>query len=294
MPIRRGLITKVARLSLAVASLTSVTACVSTPAASTHSQTFEQGFSVLETAHATVRSQLGVPDSDSRQVGLFFEIGYQLVGGDLDYPAKRPQLYVYSSEQQMYQDLIKHWGYPAWVRSVHTVPRMHRDYIEWIPPDRHQDIAFITHEYCHRIIEQIAGLNSQVNFKWFDEGLAEYEGQQALAKLFPASAESQRAARIGMVAGSYASHSLIPLKAITTESQWSAQIERGSELAYTEAWAAVNYVMTEYSIAHVKRVLTLIGTGMSFPKAFQKTYGISVDQFEGSFRTSLAYSSAGA
>jgi hypothetical protein len=193
----------------------------------------------------------------------------------------------------MYQDLITRWGYSEWVRTVHTTPRMRRDYIEWIGPEQHHDIAFITHEYTHRIIEQIAGLNSQVNFKWFDEGLAEYEGQKALAKPFPASAESRKEARLRMLASSLASHTLIPLSKITTERQWTAQIDQRSQLEYPEAWAALHYLISQYGVAEVKRVLTLIGTGERFSEAFQGTYGFTVDVFEASFRSFSASSSVG-
>jgi hypothetical protein len=265
----------------------SLVSCASPPGLPNQSETPDPKFSVVETAYATVRSEPGVNDSDSRQVGLFFEIGYGIVGEDLGYAAKRPQLYVYLSEQRMYQDLIQRWHYPEWVRKVHTIPRMHHDYIEWIPPKQHQDIAFITHEYSHRIIEQIAGVNSQVKFKWFDEGLAEYEGQKALAKPFPASAESQKETRLRMLANASASHTLIPLSRIATEMQWAAQIERGSQLAYIEAWGAVDYLISQHGVVEVIKVLTQIGTGKRFAEAFQETYGFSVDQFEASFRMSL-------
>ncbi len=108
---------------------------------------------------------------------------------------------------------------------------MHRDYLEWIPPEQQQDVAFITHEYSHRIIEQIARLNSQINFKWFDEGLADYEGQRALAKQSPGDAASQSSSRIILVVNAYVSGALTPFKDITTEKQWDAQIERGGQLA---------------------------------------------------------------
>jgi hypothetical protein len=165
---------------------------------------------------------------------------------------------------------------------------MHRDYVEWIPPENHRDIAFITHEYSHRIIEQIAGLNSQINYKWFDEGLAQYEGQRALTKRSPNDAASQISRRTMLIVQAYTSGSLTPLKDITTEWQWEKQIKNGGQLAYPEAWAAIDYLISQGGIALVKDVLTLVGKGQSFAAAFQKVYGLTVDEFEKEFRVSVA------
>jgi hypothetical protein len=155
---------------VAIACTALLAACVATPnhsravvpdaSASTGLPQDSRGFSIVETEHATVLAEPGVGYNSEREVGQLFELGYQIVSEDLGTAVKRPSLYVYVSEQLMYQDLIKRWGYPEWVRTVHTIPRMHRDYIEWIPPLQRRDVAFITHEYSHRIIEQIAGLNS--------------------------------------------------------------------------------------------------------------------------------------
>ncbi len=249
-----------------------------------------RGFSILETEHATLLAESGVGDDNGRAVGELFEIGYQVVGEDLGYADKRPRLYVYLTDQSMYQDLIAVWGYSEWLRTVNSTPRMHPDYIEWIPPRHRQDDVFIAHEYSHRIIEQIAGLNSQVNFKWFDEGLAEYEGLRALAKRSPSDAASQRGWRINLVGNNFGSGALIPLKDITSEKQWSTQMERSAQLVYAQAWAAMDYLISQRGITQVKNVLTLVGKGQSFPDAFQNVYGLSVNDFEKEFLTFVANS----
>ena len=247
----------------------------------------DRGFSPMETPHATILAEQGVDEASARAVGQMFEIGYQVVAADLDESRQRPRLYVYFSEPRMYQDLISRWGYPGWVRAVRTVPRMHRDYIEWIPPQRCQDAAFITHEYAHRIIEQIAGRGSQVSFKWFDEGLAEYEGQKALELWSPAEAAWRRAPHNLSGTAALTSQSLIPFKDITTESQWSAQIERGAQLAQNEASAAVVFLISQHGVGDARAVLKLIGTGRSFRDSFRTIYGFSVEEFENAFRLIL-------
>jgi hypothetical protein len=246
-------------------------------------------FSSFQTEHATVFAELGVADGVASEVGRLFEIGYRVVSQDFEEAARRPQLYVYLSEDNMYQDLMRIWGYPEWIRNVHTVPRMHRDYVEWIPPQRYQDAAFITHEYCHRIIEQMAGLNSQVTFKWFDEGLAEFEAQRALERLSPQAAALRKAARNSTVVAARRSRSLMSLSDLSTEKQWASEMESGPQLAYNESWAAIDYLISRYGIAHVTSVLRLIGTGKAFGEAFRTTYGLNVDEYEAAFRLSLPF-----
>ena len=197
------------------------------------------------------------------------------------------------SEQQVYDDLVGRWGYSEWVRKVHTIPRMHPDYIERVPPREYHDVAFITHEYSHRIIEQIAGLYSQINFKWFDEGLAQYEGQRALVRTSPIAAASKKTERDHIVGGAFAAYSLIPLRDLTTEGQWGRQIEAGGQLAYMQAWAVVDYLVGRYGIDHVQEVLGLVGKGKAFGRAFEKVYGLTVEQAESAFRFSLALAAEG-
>jgi hypothetical protein len=274
-------------------SLVLLAACTSRSGSSDISSEEKRGFSVAETEYATVLYESGVDEANVREIGQMFEVGYRVVAEDLGDANRRPRLYVYLSEQRMYQDLIGRWGYSEWVRRVHTIPRMHRDYIEWIPPQHYHDIAFVTHEYSHRIIEQIAGLNSQVNFKWFDEGLAECEGQRALQLWSPTEAAWRKAASRGSVVAALRSHSLARLGDITTEAQWSAQMEHGGQSAYAEAWAAMDYLVGQHGIANVKAVLKQVGTGKSFRSAFQDTYGFTIEAFETSFRLTLPFAAAG-
>ena len=122
--------------------------------------------------------------------------------------------------------------------------------------------AFITHEYSHRIIEQIAGLNSQINFKWFNEGLAECEGRELGEAVASRHRRSQSNSRIILVVNAYVSGALIPFKDVANEKkQWDAQIERGGQLAYTQAWAGEDHLISQRGIAVV---LHLVGKGQSF------------------------------
>ena len=244
-----------------------------------------RGFSIFETEHATILSQPGVSDDNSRQVGNYFGIAYRVVGEDLAYADKRPRLYVYRSEDDLFQDLVTTWHYDEWYKTNRAIPRMDRDYTEWIPGQRSEDIVYITHEYSHRIIEQIAGISAQINFKWFDEGLAEYEGMRALAVQSPVTVAMQRDERINPVVSAFQNGALLRLKDITSEEQRRQLSGSKRDLAYLESYVAMDYLVRQHGIAQVKNVLNLVGKGQSFSDAFQKVYAITVDEFEKEFLT---------
>ncbi|MBI5649300.1 MAG: hypothetical protein HZC40_02455 [Chloroflexi bacterium] len=248
----------------------------------------ERGFSILETAHAIIFAQPGISDNRAQDVGKQFEIAYQIIATDLAPAEQRPHLYVYRSEDELFQDLTTTWKYDTWFTIARAYPRMNRDYIAWIPPLPRGDIAFITHEYTHRIIEQIAGINSQINYKWFDEGLAEYAGLQALAQQSAGEAQAKRQEQIDLVARAQKTNALIRFRELTTEDQFRKMIERDWRLAYAQSSVAVDYLIAQFGIAQIKNVLGVIRTGSGFPDAFQKVYGFTVDEFEKRFFEHIA------
>jgi hypothetical protein len=240
------------------------------------------GFGVLETSHGTIVYQEGVALTAAQEVGTGFEEAYQVVGQDLGYPEAKPRLYVYRSLDDLLNDLINTWHYPEWFRTYQAIPRMNRNYEAWIPPE--MEVWFIGHEYSHRIIEKIAGLNSQTNYKWFDEGLAEHEGLRTWAVRSPLEAETARQNYWNYVKTGFQAGQWIPLQALTTESQWMAQMETpNKDRIYVEAAVVVDYLITQKGMSQAKAVLIKVGSGTSFADAFQQVFGQTVDQFEAEF-----------
>lgn len=247
-----------------------------------------RGFSMVETEHATVLAQPGVSPSRAQEVGKQFEIAYQVVAQDLASTEKRPRLYVYRSEDDLFQDLITNWKYGEWFKNTRAIPRMNRDYEMWIPPLPRGDAWFIAHEYSHRIIEQIAGVGSQFNYKWLDEGFAEYAGFRALAQLSPGEAKTKWQAKSDLVMNAQRTAMLIHFRDMTTEEQLVKIIERDSRLAYAQSGMAVDYLINQRGVTTVKNLLGLVGKGTLFPDAFQKTYNFTVDEFEKQFFDQVA------
>jgi len=242
-----------------------------------------RNFAILETAHALIAAQPGVSIGRAQEVGQTFELAYQIVGENLAYPAQPVRLYVYQTEDDLLNDLVATWRYPEWFRVYRAYPRMSNDWVAWIPPLPRGDGAFIAHEYTHRVIEQIAGVGSQFNFKWFDEGLAEYLGLQVLARVSARDAQNRRAEQRARVSTSYKQGALIALDNLTTEAQFARAIERDARLAYAQAGLALDYLITQRGIVSVKQTLGLIGQGRSFADAFRQAYGFGVNDFEKEF-----------
>lgn len=247
------------------------------------------GFGVLKTAHATIYFQKGLSSQRVTEIGSAFEKAYKIIGRDLAFPAVRPRIYAYQSMNDLSNDLVDYWGYPEWIRTYRVIPRMNSNYEMWVPPDRGAD--FIGHEYCHRIIEQIAGVNSQVKYKWFDEGLATEEGVRTLSSISPAKAAAVRnyyrhETKKAKLAGSY-----IPLSKLTTEAQWQYWI-KGPRVFYIyyQTAAAMEYLVSQSGMRAIKSVLIQIKQGKPFSSAFRTGIGKSIDQFESEFLAWLSTS----
>lgn len=241
-------------------------------------------FASLKTKHAIIFYQDGVSKDRAYEVGDDFEIAYKVVGKDLGYPKKRPRLYVYHSNEDGIYDLMNRWGYGDWVKKYGAVPHMNWNYEAWIPPNKGVD--FITHEYAHRIIQQIAGFDFQKKYNLFDEGLAEYEGLKALAVKDKGLALAKEREWLKNVLSAYKHDKLIPFKEMMTEEQWDRFFEANpssSSYMYNQCAVAICFLINQYGFDKIKKVLTIVGQGESFPNAFQKVYNLSIEEFEERF-----------
>ena len=245
------------------------------------------GFGVFDTSYATIYFQDGVSSQRVAEIESAFEVAHAVVVVDLANPDVRPRIYAYRSLDDLSNDLVDYWGYPEWIRTFRAIPRMNAVYEMWVPPDTWAE--FIGHEYTHRIIEQIAGLNSQVNYKWFDEGLAMEEGLRTLAVISPGEAASQRVYYRNATKEAYWSGTYIPLSNLTTDAQWVYWMQGPYvQYIYSQAAAIMEYLANQSGMGAAKLVLLQIGQGNPFPIAFETACGKTIDQFESEFLTGLS------
>ncbi len=158
---------------------------------------------------------------------------------------------------------------------------MNIDYEMWMITSH--DIRFLAHEYTHRIIEQIAGLNSQIFYKWFDEGLAEYEGIKALSIYDSNKAKIIKEQYFKSANDFYKNGTFTNINNMTTEKQWSEGIMLHQNKYYIQSYVIVNYLIEKYGIKKVKEILEIFSQKNSFNNSFKEIYEISIEEFEKKF-----------
>jgi hypothetical protein len=244
-------------------------------------------FLVIKNQIAEIHYQPGVSPERARQCEADFNTAYALVGKELGFAARTVKIYIYTSTDELLDDIINRFGYDAaFFRATRATPRMSNDYAMWTTIGR--GIDFLTHEYSHRIIEQLAGIGSQVNYRWFDEGLADYEGNKALALASPGLAKAKIEQEERYLAGQFESGELLKLDQITTGPQWSDRMVQGqSRLIYAESARIMNWLVDNYGIGKAKEVLERIGKHASFRGAFQEVYGFNPAELEQRYREHL-------
>ncbi len=123
----------------------------------------------------------------------------------------------------------------------------------------------IVHELTHYMVDYSAGGNYT---RWFTEGIAQYEEE----KLTGYRIENREIRH---------PDELYPLNLMDREFDSLGD----QPLAYFESFQAVKYLVDRYGEKSLQEILTCLGRGRTIEESFQKTLGISVDQFETDFQT---------
>jgi hypothetical protein len=215
------------------------------------------------------------------EINYKFDLVFKTISNDLEYPDNKPKIFIYESSEDLYNELINTWKYSSWLKQYNSFPRMNKKYEMWML--LLHDIKFMAHEYTHRIVEQIAGLNSQIYFKWFDEGFAEYEGIKVLSLYDPVKAKSIKAQYYKILSNLYKSKTLTNINNMTTENQWTNGIKLYQNKYYIQSYALVDFLIKEYGLEKIKDVLELKAKNNSFSDSFRGIYKISIEKFEKKF-----------
>ncbi|MFC1568966.1 peptidase MA family metallohydrolase [bacterium] len=129
-------------------------------------------------------------------------------------------------------------------------------------PDINMKIIVI-HELCHVILGHVA--EHRPLPRWFDEGFALYN-----------SGELRWESNI-LLARSLVSNQIIPLDAINDVLNFNMQ---KAALAYRESLAAIEYLIEQYGIEVLARLVLAITDGQSMEKAILSVTGVSIITFE--------------
>jgi hypothetical protein len=119
---------------------------------------------------------------------------------------------------------------------------------------------------------------------WLSEGVAEYVGQDAMARVDSTAAAQRRWRRAGVVASAVHLQRSLSLAALSTTQQWTDAALGGTDrLIYAEALLAVDWLVARGGDAALGRLLTAVKAGQPFASALEAATGLTPAAFEERF-----------
>lgn len=223
----------------------------------------EDRFNNKEGTHFNVKYEGGESDVAGHVVAIILEEAYQKVGSDLGfYPDDSITTILYSAEQFM--DVTRA---PAWSGGIYDgkirIPvgglRERTDVLEKV----------IFHEYTHAVVHRMGGGRVPV---WLNEGIAQYEegrkGDSEELFRYLASAEN-----------------LVPLKYL--EGSFMGLNQEQAIVAYGEGLSAVKYVVDEYGMGMLTRLVSSYKDGKGSEAAIKDTFQMTYKEFQESWIRNL-------
>lgn len=149
-----------------------------------------------------------------------------------------------------------------------------------------QAAHLVAHEMTH--LAERDTLGSHRLPLWLSEGLAEYVGQDAMARVDPTAAAGRRWRRAAVVASAIHRQRSLSLAALSTADQWDAAALGGTDrLIYAEALAAVDWLVAQAGDGAPGRLLAAAAEGRTFDSALATACGLTPAAFEERFITDL-------
>ncbi len=223
----------------------------------------EDSFNNKEGTHFNVKYEGGESDVAGHVVAIILEEAYHKVGSDLGfYPDDSITTILYSAEQFM--DVTRA---PAWSGGIYDgkirIPvgglRERTAVLEKV----------IFHEYTHAVVHRMGGGRVPV---WLNEGIAQYEdgrneGRDDLFR-YLASAEN-----------------LVPLKYL--EGSFMGLNQNQAIVAYGEGLSAVKYIMDEYGMGILIKLLSSYRDGKDSEASIKDTFQMTYKEFQESWIRNL-------
>ncbi|MBI5345228.1 MAG: tetratricopeptide repeat protein [Deltaproteobacteria bacterium] len=223
----------------------------------------EAGMEKREAEHFRVRFEGGENSVAGHLIALLLEEAYVKVGADMGYyPDDKVEAVLYSKEQ--FRDVT---SAASWAGAVYDgrikIPAggitERTDLLERV----------IFHEYSHAVVRRLSGGRAPV---WLDEGIAQYE-------------EGKDDMRYGGVLKGLVASGKISLRGL--EASFMGFDKDKAETAYLASLSAVRYLIREFGMGQVRRVLDAIGRGRTVDSAFSEVIYLSYEDFERSWTASL-------
>ncbi|MEE9614674.1 MAG: tetratricopeptide repeat protein [Thermodesulfobacteriota bacterium] len=224
----------------------------------------EEGFGRKEGSHFLVKFEGGENAVAGHLIGLLLEEAYRKIGTDLGYyPEDRIGAVLYSREK--FRDVT---GSPSWAGAIYDgrikIP------VGGITERTNLLEKVMFHEYTHALVHRISSRRAPV---WINEGLAQYE-------------EGKRAATHKALLRNIArNNEKLSLRQL--EGSFMGLDRAQAQAAYALSLSATEYIIRDYGVAAVVRILEGLGRGKSLDEAISSALYVSYRVLEEGWLASL-------
>lgn len=188
-------------------------------------------------------------------IGLLLEEAYLKVGSDLAfYPEDRIEALLYTRET--FRDVTRS---PAWAGAIY-------DGRIKVPAggltDKTSELEKVVfHEYTHALVHRISKGRAPT---WLNEGIAQYEeGKSSGAHAREISEALSSGMKLRLLEGSFMGYNA-----------------NAAHTAYLLSLSATEYMIREFGVSAVKRILESLGSGMGVDESLKASIYMSYDEFD--------------
>jgi tetratricopeptide (TPR) repeat protein len=217
----------------------------------------EQGFQKKEGSHFTVKFEGGENSDIGHTISIILEEAYVKVGSDIGYyPADRIEAVLYT--QQQFTDVTRA---PSWAGAIYDgrikMPA------GGITSRTNLLERVLFHEYAHALVHRLSKGRAPV---WLNEGIAQHvEGavNENINEVLSFVAKSEK-----------------PLPLRTFEGSFMGFNNVQAAVAYSISLSATEYIINEFGMSAVKRILENLGENKTVGEAISSTLYLSYEDFQ--------------
>ncbi|MBI5887596.1 MAG: hypothetical protein HZB82_02630 [Deltaproteobacteria bacterium] len=225
----------------------------------------EKGMYSKEGSHFTVKFDGGENGVAGHVIAILLEEAYMKIGSDLGfYPADRIEAVLYAKEQ--FRDVTRS---PAWAGALYDgrikVPA------GGITEKSSELEKVLFHEYTHSLVQRLSRGRAPT---WLNEGLAQYEEGQDDSRYADALREFSRNGK-----------KTFSLRAL--EGSFMGLTSSQAQSAYILSHSATRYIIREFGVSAVKRILEALASGQNIDSAVSSSIYLSYDDLDKSWLASL-------
>lgn len=245
---------------------------------------FYNKFNIIGSKNLKIYYEKNVENKIAIDLKKEFDIIYDIIGLDLDFPIKKPTFFLYGSIENMRRDLIFRWNYSSYIINyLQGLPAMNDEYELCV--HKNSTAQYIAHEYTHRIVKQIIGENKNKLLRWFDEGLAEYEGLLIQSKMINNDEEYaiEQYLKDFLLYFDQKKGKIYKIEETKNDSEWMDISRLSNTIIYKQAALMIHYLIKENGIKKLNRFLKALNKNIDFNKAFKRYFKLGPEDFIDNF-----------